>query len=87
MSKPTALSAILDHLDTAALAELAAALLQGGHSSAETVTHLVELADAALDLRTILPAPWGALGEAVDGPLLTLVVTPIVRAAAKRRAA
>lgn len=80
------LTAITDYLGVHRddLVALASELLAKGHDAKTTTAHLAALVDELIDLRT-LPAPWGDLAESVDGPLLRVLLAPLVKVAQKAR--
>lgn len=54
---------------------IAAALAEPDFDAAELGGELAELLDEAVDLAALLPAPFGAIAEAVDGALYERLVT------------
>ncbi len=52
--------------------------LKGGVTKEEVVNMFVDILDSAIVWSVVLPAPWGLIVDAGDGPLLKLIVRGIV---------
>jgi hypothetical protein len=59
----------------------ARALLQTGLSAEEVARRIAALVDKMLDFERLVPAPFGLVLEAADGPVAYAIALPLVRAA------
>lgn len=81
-----AVSLLASRVDLAAVAAEAADMLDGGLTADEVVEFVARRLDELLPLDAILPAPLGALAEAMDGPAYRALGRVIVTAIQGARA-
>lgn len=62
------------------LRERAKVLLQAGGTVEDAAQRLAEIIDRLLDFEKLVPAPFGLVLEAVDGPVAYAIALPIARA-------